>query len=46
MKLVEERGSLVGAMICDEADELFAVAFEVALGERRYEHGCEQHECD
>ena len=28
------------------ADELFAVAFEVALGERRYEHGCEQHECD
>lgn len=26
MKLVEERGSLVGAMICDETDELFAVA--------------------
>lgn len=26
MKLVEERGSLVGALICDENDELFAVA--------------------
>ncbi|MFZ1362493.1 MAG: DNA gyrase subunit A [Candidatus Nanopelagicales bacterium] len=26
MKLVEERGSLVGALICDESDELFAVA--------------------
>ena len=26
MRLVEERGSLVGALICDEADELFAVA--------------------
>lgn len=26
MKLVEERGSLVGALICDEDDELFAVA--------------------
>ncbi|MGB5017945.1 MAG: DNA gyrase C-terminal beta-propeller domain-containing protein, partial [Candidatus Nanopelagicales bacterium] len=26
MKLVEERGSLVGALVCDESDELFAVA--------------------
>jgi len=26
MKLVEQRGSLVGALICDENDELFAVA--------------------
>ncbi len=26
MKLVEERGSLVGAMVCQENDELFAIA--------------------
>ena len=26
MKLVEERGSLVGAMVCDENDQLFAIA--------------------
>ncbi|MDP3972314.1 MAG: DNA gyrase subunit A [Candidatus Nanopelagicales bacterium] len=26
MNLVEERGSLVGALVCDEGDELFAVA--------------------
>ena len=26
MKLVEERGSLVGAMVCDETDQLFAIA--------------------
>ena len=26
MKLVEERGSLVGAMVCDESDQLFAIA--------------------
>ena len=26
MKLVEERGSLVGAMICDASDQLFAIA--------------------
>jgi DNA gyrase subunit A len=26
MKLVEERGSLVGAMVCDAADQLFAIA--------------------
>jgi DNA gyrase subunit A len=26
MKLVEERGSLVGALICEESDELFAIA--------------------
>ncbi len=26
MKLVEVRGSLVGAMVCDEADQLFAIA--------------------
>ncbi len=26
MKLVEERGSLVGALICDQDDELFAIA--------------------
>jgi DNA gyrase subunit A len=26
MKLVEERGSLVGALICDESDELYAIA--------------------
>lgn len=26
MRLVEERGNLVGALICDETDELFAVA--------------------
>jgi DNA gyrase subunit A len=26
MKLVEERGSLVGAMVCDSADQLFAIA--------------------
>ncbi|MHB8794717.1 MAG: DNA gyrase subunit A [Candidatus Nanopelagicales bacterium] len=26
MKLVEQRGSLVGALVCDEADQLFAVA--------------------
>ena len=26
MKLVQERGSLVGAMVCDSADQLFAIA--------------------
>jgi DNA gyrase subunit A len=26
MKLVEERGSLVGALICEESDELYAIA--------------------
>jgi len=26
MKLVQERGSLVGAMVCDAADQLFAIA--------------------
>ena len=26
MKLVEERGSLVGAMICDDDDEVYAIA--------------------
>jgi len=26
MKLVEERGSLVGAMVCDATDQLFAIA--------------------
>jgi DNA gyrase subunit A len=26
MKLVEQRGSLVGAMVCDENDQLFAIA--------------------
>ena len=26
MRLVEERGSLVGALICDEGDQLFAIA--------------------
>jgi DNA gyrase subunit A len=26
MKLVEERGSLVAAMVCDESDQLFAIA--------------------
>ncbi len=26
MKLVEERGALVGAMVCDEDDQLFAIA--------------------
>ena len=26
MKLVEERGSLVGALICQDSDELFAIA--------------------
>jgi DNA gyrase subunit A len=26
MRLVEERGSLVGALICEESDELFAIA--------------------
>jgi DNA gyrase subunit A len=26
MRLVEERGSLVGALVCEESDELFAVA--------------------
>ncbi len=26
MKLVEERGSLVAALICQESDELFAIA--------------------
>ena len=26
MKLVEQRGSLVGALVCDETDQLFAVA--------------------
>ena len=26
MKLVEQRGSLVGALICEESDELFAIA--------------------
>ena len=26
MKLVEERGSLVGALVCDEDDEVFAIA--------------------
>ena len=26
MKLVEERGSLVGAMVCDAEDQLFAIA--------------------
>jgi DNA gyrase subunit A len=26
MKLVEQRGSLVGALICEESDELYAVA--------------------
>ena len=26
MRLVEERGSLVGALVCDEADQIFAIA--------------------
>jgi DNA gyrase subunit A len=26
MKLVEERGSMVGAMVCDEGDQIFAIA--------------------
>jgi len=26
MKLVEERGSMVGAMVCDESDQIFAIA--------------------
>jgi DNA gyrase subunit A len=26
MKLVEERGSLVAAMVCDESDQVFAIA--------------------
>jgi DNA gyrase subunit A len=26
MRLVEERGSLVGAMVCDESDEIYAIA--------------------
>ena len=26
MKLVEERGSMVGAMVCDETDQIFAIA--------------------
>ena len=26
MKLVEERGSLVGALVCDETDQIFAIA--------------------
>jgi DNA gyrase subunit A len=26
MKLVEQRGSLVGSMVCDENDQLFAIA--------------------
>ena len=26
MKLVEQRGSLVGALICEESDELYAIA--------------------
>ncbi|MDD2858954.1 MAG: DNA gyrase subunit A [Candidatus Nanopelagicales bacterium] len=26
MKLVEERGSLVGALVCDEGDQIFAIA--------------------
>jgi DNA gyrase subunit A len=26
MRLVEERGSLVGAMVCDPTDEIFAIA--------------------
>ena len=26
MKLVEERGSMVGALVCDEGDQIFAIA--------------------
>ncbi len=37
MQLVEERGSLVGALVCDEADELFAVASDGVVIRTRVE---------
>jgi DNA gyrase subunit A len=38
MKLVEQRGSLVGALICEESDELFAIASNGVVIRTRVDH--------
>jgi DNA gyrase subunit A len=38
MKLVEQRGSLVGALICEESDELYAIASNGVVIRTRVDH--------